>query len=82
MSDLIHTVVLVEEDEATGTFLADNLTADGFAVHLTDDPCDALALCARTVPDAAVVDVNAGSGRAFARAVRRGERGDVDDRLR
>jgi DNA-binding response OmpR family regulator len=81
MSDLTYTVVLVEEDEATRTFLADNLTADGFAVHPTDDPTDALDLCARTVPDAALVDVNGGSGRAFARAVRRGERGDVDDRL-
>jgi DNA-binding response OmpR family regulator len=81
MSDLIYTVVLVEEDEATRTFLADNLTADGFAVHPTDDPTDALDLCARTVPDAAIVDVNGGSGRAFARAVRRRERGDVDDRL-
>ncbi len=81
MSDLTYTVVLVEEDETTRTFLADNLTADGFAVHPTDDPTDALDLCARTVPDAAIVDVNGGSGRAFARAVRRGERGDVDDRL-
>ena len=81
MSDLTHTIVLVEEDHSTRTFLADNLSADGFAVHPIDDPRDALALCARTVPDAAIVDVNAGSGRAFARAVRRGERGDVDDRL-
>ena len=81
MSDLTHTIVLVEEDETTRTFLADNLTADGFAVHPTDTPEDALALCARTVPDAAIIDVNAGSGRTFARAVRRGERGDVDDRL-
>ena len=81
MSDLTYTVVLVEEDEATRTFLADNLSADGFAVHPTDTPEEALALCARTVPDAAIVDVNGGSGRAFARAVRRGERGDVDDRL-
>lgn len=81
MSDLTHTIVLVEEDESTRTFLADNLTADGFAVHPTDTPEGALALCARTVPDAAIIDVNAGSGRTFARAVRRGERGDVDDRL-
>jgi DNA-binding response OmpR family regulator len=81
MSDFTYTVVLVEEDEATLTFLADNLTADGFAVHPTDDLTDALDLCARTVPDAAIVDVNGGSARAFARAVRRGERGDVDDRL-
>ena len=81
MSDLVHTVVLVEEDEPTRTFLADNLTADGFAVHPIDDPRHALALCARTVPDAAVIDVNGGGGRAFARAVRRGERPDVDERL-
>jgi DNA-binding response OmpR family regulator len=81
MSDLVHTIVLVEENDATRTFLADNLTADGFAVYPTDDPTEALDLCARTVPDAALVDVNAGSGRMFARAVRRRERGDVDDRL-
>lgn len=81
MTDLIATVVLVEEDAATRTFIADNLTADGFAVHPTDDPREALALCARTAPDAALVSVNAGSGRAFARAVRARERDDVDDRL-
>lgn len=65
MSDLSYTVVVVEEDHATRMFLADNLTADGRAVHPTDDPRDALALCARTVPDAAHVGFNGGSGRAF-----------------
>jgi len=81
MSDLIHTIVLVEEDDATRTFLADNLTADDFDVHATGDAERAFALCARTVPDAAVVDVNGGSGRAFARAVRAGSSDAVDDRL-
>jgi len=81
MSDLSYTIVLIEDDDATRTFLADNLSADGFAVHPARDPREALALCARRVPDAALVDVNGGSGRAFARAVRGGERGDVDDRL-
>ena len=81
MTDLIDTVVLVEEDDATRTFIADNLAADGFAVHPTDDHRQALELCARTLPDAALVAVNGGSGRAFARAVRERERDDVDDRL-
>jgi len=81
MSDLSHTVVIVEEDHATRMFLADNLTADGFDVHPTGDPNAALTVCARVQPDAALVDVNGGSGRAFARAVRSGERRDIDDRL-
>ena len=32
------TILLVEDDPIVRTFLADNLTADGFAVHPTDDP--------------------------------------------
>jgi hypothetical protein len=86
MSDLTHTIVLVEEDETTRTFLADNLSADGFAAHPTDDVDDALALCARAVPDAAIVDVNGGSGRAFARGApwraRRHRRGHVGEGVR
>jgi DNA-binding response OmpR family regulator len=81
MPDLSHTVVVIEEDHATRMFLADNLTADGFDVHPTGDPGHALALCARIGPDAAIVDVNGGSGRTFARAIRSGERRDIDDRL-
>ena len=81
MPDFVHTIVLVEEDAATRTFLADNLTADGFAVHATGDAERALALCASTRPDAALIDVNAGSGRALARAVRGGEPDAIDDRL-
>lgn len=81
MTDMVHTVVLVEEDDTARTFLADNLTADGFDVHPTHDAQHAIALCAARVPDAALVDVNAGSGRAFARAVRSGERNDIDAEL-
>jgi DNA-binding response OmpR family regulator len=81
MSDLALTVVLVDEDDAARAFIADNLTADGFDVHPTHDPRYALELCARHAPDAAIVDVNGGSGRAFARAVRSAERRDIDDGL-
>jgi DNA-binding response OmpR family regulator len=74
-----HTLLLVEEDEITRTFLADNLTADGYEVLLGADAEDALRLAAQEYPDVAVIDVNGASGRAFVRAVRAGAGGD--DRL-
>jgi len=71
-------VVLVEDDDATRTFLADNLTADGYDVHPTHDPGCGLAWCASRRPAAALVDVNGGSGRRFAAAVRREQQPGVD----
>ena len=65
-------VVLVEADEPTREFLADNLTADGYEVHPTIDPARGLAWCAHRGAAVAVVDVNGGSGRRFAAAVRAG----------
>jgi DNA-binding response OmpR family regulator len=76
-----HTILVVEEDDATQTFLADQLTADGYTVYATADPQRALELCANELPDAALVDVNGGRGRAFATTVRSSTARGVDPRL-
>ncbi len=75
------TILLVEEQDELRTFLADQLTADGYVVHETADLDRALCLCAARRPDAALIDVNGGSGRAFVAEVRRGGRLGVDARL-
>ncbi|MCP9491550.1 MAG: response regulator transcription factor [Solirubrobacteraceae bacterium MAG38_C4-C5] len=63
-------ILLVVEDPPTRAFLADNLSADGFGVHVTDELDVAATLAADHQPDVALVDVNGGSGIGFARAVR------------
>jgi DNA-binding response OmpR family regulator len=75
-----HTILVVEDDDATRDHLAAQLTADGYTVYATSDLDRALGLCACELPDAALVDVNGGSGRTLARIVRSGGRG-VDARL-
>ncbi len=75
------TIILVEDDDAIRTFLADQLTADDYTVYETADVARALGLCASQVPDAAIIDVNGGSGRTFAATVRSGTARDVDPRL-
>jgi DNA-binding response OmpR family regulator len=51
------TVLLVEDDPVVRTFLADNLTADGFAVLTADTLRDGLRVLEYSGPDLAVVDV-------------------------
>jgi DNA-binding response OmpR family regulator len=51
-----HTILVVEDDDATRTFLADQFTADGYTVYATADPKRALGLCISQLPDAALVD--------------------------
>ena len=75
------TIIVVDADDITRSFLADQLTRDGFTVYAAADPPHALALCAAKLPDAAIVDVNAGSGRAFAATVRGAAAEGVDARL-
>ena len=48
--------VVVEADDLTGSFLADQLTRGGFTVYATADSPHRLALCAAKLPDAAIVD--------------------------
>ena len=76
-----HTILVVEEDDAIRTFLADQFTADGYTVYATADLKRALGLCISQLPDAALVDVNGGSGRIFATTVRGGAERRLDPRL-
>jgi DNA-binding response OmpR family regulator len=55
--DGAHTILLVEDDAATRTFLADNLTADGFDLLVADCVRDGQRLLEAKFPDLAVVDV-------------------------
>ena len=51
------TILIVEDDEATGRFLGDNLTADGHDVLLADTGRDGLRMLEYKYPDVAVVDL-------------------------
>jgi DNA-binding response OmpR family regulator len=51
-------LLLAEEDEHIRTFLADNLTADGYDVDVVEDRDEAVARLRTTAPDVIVVDVN------------------------
>jgi DNA-binding response OmpR family regulator len=66
------TILLAEEDEATRTFLADHLTADGFDMVVADCARDALRLMGSSFPDLALVDAELpdGSGYDLASTVR------------
>lgn len=58
MSDDAFTLLVVEDDEATRTFLADNLTADGFDLLVADCASDGLRMIEQKFPDLVLVDVN------------------------
>jgi len=66
------TLLLVEDDPVVRTFLADNLTADGFEVIVADCLRDGLRMLEYRQPDLAVVDVGLpdGSGLDLIRQVR------------
>ena len=57
MSDERATILVVEDEAATRTFLADNLTADGYDVLVAETARDGLRLLERKYPDLAVVDL-------------------------
>lgn len=57
MTDDTSTILVVEDDEATRTFLADNLAADGFEPLVADCARDGLRLLETKFPDLAIVDV-------------------------
>jgi len=56
------TLLLVEDDHGLRTFLADNLTADGFDVLLADTVRDAVRLLEYKQPDMALVDLGLPDG--------------------
>src|SRR3982751_5360032 len=72
MTDDASTILLVEDDDATRTFLADNLTADGYDLLVADTLRDGARLLETKFPDLAVVDVGLpdGSGLDLVRRVR------------
>ncbi|MEJ7785788.1 MAG: response regulator transcription factor, partial [Solirubrobacteraceae bacterium] len=57
MNDDTATLLVVEDDDATRTFLADNLTADGYEVLVADCAADALRLLETKFPDVVLLDV-------------------------
>jgi DNA-binding response OmpR family regulator len=72
MTDDASTILLVEDDDATRAFLADNLLADGYDLLCADCARDGLRLLETKFPDLAIVDVGLpdGSGLALIEAVR------------
>jgi DNA-binding response OmpR family regulator len=71
-NDDCSTILVVEDDDATRTFLADNLAADGYDLLVADCAATALSLIERKFPDLALVDVGLpdGSGLELLRRVR------------
>jgi DNA-binding response OmpR family regulator len=69
------TILVVEDDDATRTFLGDELTADGYELLVADCAADALRLMATKFPDLAVLDVGLPdlSGLEVVRRVRTGD---------
>jgi DNA-binding response OmpR family regulator len=72
MTDERSTLLIVEDDAKARDFLADNLTADGFAVHTARDVSEAIAATRSEFPDLVVLDVTLpdGSGLELLSAVR------------
>ena len=56
------TLLLVEDDSGLRTFLADNLTADGYDVLVADTVRDAVRLLEYKQPDLALIDVGLPDG--------------------
>jgi DNA-binding response OmpR family regulator len=71
-ADPAATILLVEDDAPTRTFLADNLTADGYELLVADCARDGLRLLETKFPDVALVDLGLpdGSGLDIVRRVR------------
>ena len=71
-ADTPPTILLVEDDPSTRTFLADNLTADGYELLVADCAREGLRLLETKFPDMALVDVGLpdASGYELLRRVR------------
>jgi DNA-binding response OmpR family regulator len=59
------TILVVEDDRATRTFLADNLTADGYELLVADNAHEALRLLESKFPDLALVDLGLPDASGF-----------------
>src|SRR5919107_3722271 len=65
MTDDASTILVVEDDDATRTFLADNLSADGYDLLVADFAADGLRLLERKFPDLALVDLGLPDASGF-----------------
>jgi DNA-binding response OmpR family regulator len=63
--DDASTILVVEDDDVTRTFLADNLSADGYDLLVADCARDAKHLLERKFPDLALVDLNLPDASGF-----------------
>jgi DNA-binding response OmpR family regulator len=72
MTDDASTILVVEDDDATRTFLADNLSADGHDVLTADSGRHGWRMMETKFPDLALIDVGLpdGSGLDLVRRVR------------
>ena len=59
------TILVVEDDAATRTFLADNLTADGYELLVAENAQHGLRLLETKFPDLALVDVGLPDASGF-----------------
>jgi CheY-like chemotaxis protein len=64
-ADEPSTILVVEDDDATRTFLADNLTADGFDLLVADCARDGLRLLESKFPDLVLVDLGLPDASGF-----------------
>ncbi len=65
MNDDASTILVVEDDPATRTFLADNLTADGYELLVADTAAAGLRLLESSFPDLALVDLTLPDASGF-----------------
>ena len=79
MTEPAYTILLLEEHEQTRTFLADELTADGYEILLAHNRRHALHLLASHHPQLVLADIN-GETLGLLDAVRGGEglAGEID----
>ncbi len=56
------TILLIDDDDATRTFLADNLTADGYDLLVADGATEGLRLLGTQFPDLVLVDAGLPGG--------------------
>lgn len=79
------TILVVEDDVLTRTFLADNLTADGYDLIEAGTACEGARLLQSAFPDVAIVDLRLpdGDGLELLRLVREADRaaGRIDPDL-
>src|SRR4051795_2921317 len=65
MHDTPATILVAEDDATTRTFLADELTADGYELLVADCARDALRLLETKFPDLALVDIGLPDASGF-----------------